>query len=104
MAKVQIRLDRKGMAAMLNSAPVSGATAGVAGSVRGNASGETADGDPVTVEVRSRTASGGGLSARTAYDVMLAHPAGLRIEAKRGTLARAAGAAGLEVRSRSAVG
>lgn len=97
---MSIRLDSAGIAAVLQSAPVEAAVRQAAAAVAANASGETASGEPVPVETRERTASGGRLrSPRLAVDVMLAHPAGIRVEAKRGTLARAAAAAGLEVKS-----
>jgi hypothetical protein len=96
---VRVRRDSKGIAAMLQSGEVAARINALGASVAGNIS-ETADGEPVPVEVRSRIASGGKLSPRPASDVVLAHPAGLRIEAKRGTLVRAASAAGLEVKRR----
>lgn len=98
---VKIRRDSKGIAEMLASSEVAARVNALGSQVAGSIN-ETADGEPVEVEVRSRTASGGRLSARPASDVMLAHPAGLRIEAKRGTLVRAAGGIGLEVKPRRA--
>lgn len=97
----KIRLDSKGIAAMLNSREVAGAVSSLASSVASGAEGATAGGDSIPVQTRTRTASGGRLSPRTAVDVTLAHPAGLRVEALRGTLVRAASSAGLEVTSRS---
>lgn len=97
MAYGKLRLDHKGMAAMIASAEVSAAVNALGDSVASAANGETVSGDPVPIGVRSRNAEGGRLSARTAVDVFMRHPAGLRIEAKRGTLARAAGSVGLEV-------
>lgn len=96
----KIRLDKRGMAQMLNSAPVAAATVGLGRSVAGAVS-ATADGEPIEVESRTRIAAGGRLSARTAFDVTLAHPAGLRVEAQRGPLARAAASRGLEVKGRA---
>lgn len=99
---MKIRLDRAGMAAMLNSAEVGSAVDGLGAAVKGGVS-ETAGGQAVPVRTRRRVAQGGRLSARPAVDVELAHPAGLRIEAKRGSLVRAAAAAGLEVTARRSV-
>lgn len=95
-----IRLDRAGIAQMLNSAPVAAATVALGSSVAGGVN-ATAGGEPIKVRTRTRTASGGGLSPRTAFDISLAHPAGLRVEAKRAPLARAAASRGLEVKGRA---
>lgn len=102
MARVKIRRDPKGIAQVLAGAEVAAVTQATASGVGAGIS-EDADGEPVEVLVRPRIASGGKLSRRTAYDVTLAHPAGLRIEAKRGTLVRAASSAGLEVKPRRSV-
>ncbi|WGH21359.1 hypothetical protein SEA_EMOTION_10 [Arthrobacter phage Emotion] len=89
----KIKLDRAGMAAMLKSGPVAAEIADAADDVASRIY-EDASGEPVEV------LSGGHMhSDRAAAHVTLAHPAGLRIEAKRGTLARAAASAGLEVTS-----
>lgn len=97
MAK--IRLDSAGIQAVLNSGPVVSELASMAGGVKSAASGATAGGKPIPVTVRARTASGGRLrGSRPAYDVSLAHPAGLGVEGKRGTLGKAAASQGLQVR------
>lgn len=98
MAK--IRLDSAGLAAVLRSAPVASAVEGLGASVAGAVGTPTASGRPIEVTTRSRIADGGRLSARPAVDITLADPAGLRVEAKRGPLARAAASQGLEVRRR----
>lgn len=98
MAK--IRLDSAGIAEVLNSAAVYAATKELADSVAGAVS-ATAGGKPIEVTTTTRTAQGGRLrSPRKAVDIHLAHPAGLRAEAKHGFLARAAASRGLEVRKR----
>ena len=98
MAK--IRLDSDGIAEMLRSAPVETAVESLGRSVASAVGTPTASGKPIDVTTRSRTASGGRISARPAVDVTLAHPAGLAVEAKRGPLARGAASVGLEVRAR----
>lgn len=100
MAKID--LDSAGIEAVLNSAPVNAALMGIASNMKSGASGATADGERIPVTVRARTASGGRLrGSRPAYDVTLAHPAGMRVEAKRGPLARAAAGNGLTVRKKA---
>ncbi|UJQ86801.1 hypothetical protein PQE16_gp11 [Arthrobacter phage Reedo] len=97
----KIRLDRAGLAEVLDSAPVYAATMTLASSVA-SAVNATADGEPIEVKQRTRVASGGRLrSPRRAVDISLAHPAGLRVEAKRGPLARAAASRGLKVEGRA---
>ena len=100
MPSSKLRLDRSGLAAALQSAKVASAVNSLAKRVAASATPPKVNG-PLTeipVRTRPRTASGGRLSARPAVDVTLAHPAGLRVEAKHGVLARAAAANGLEVR------
>lgn len=97
MARPKIELDHEGIGEILNSSKVRAEVSDLGAAVEGNAIGETADGEAVPIESWTRTASGGRLSPRQAVEVTMAHPAGLRIEAKRGTLARAASSAGLEV-------
>lgn len=98
MAK-KIRLDSKGIAEVLNSAPVYAATQELAASIAGSVN-ASAGGEKIPVTRSTRVASGGRLSARRAVDIHLAHPAGLRAEAKHGFLARAAASKGLQVRKR----
>ncbi|WNN93967.1 hypothetical protein SEA_NITRO_11 [Arthrobacter phage Nitro] len=97
-----IRLDSRGIAEVLNSAKVYAATQALASSVA-SAVDASADGKPIDVTQTTRVAQGGRLrSPRRAVDIHLAHPAGLRVEAKRGPLARAAASRGLQVRKRRA--
>jgi hypothetical protein len=96
MAIEKLRLDSAGIGSILNSGKVQGLASSLANSVAGAARGATASGMPIPVEVRSRVAAGGRLrSPRGAYDVTLKHPAGLKVEAKRSPLLRAAISVGL---------
>lgn len=101
MASSKLRLDHAGIGQILNSGPVASAIASLGAAVAGAVGTPTASGDPIPVTLRLRTASGGRLTARPAADITLAHAAGMAVEAKRGPLARAAAAQGLEVKSRS---
>lgn len=96
----KFKLDSRGIAEVLRSAPVASEIQSLGSSVASNVGAPTASGKPVEVRTRSRTAQGGRLSARPAVDITLAHPAGLAIEAKRGYLVKAAAASGLEVKKR----
>ncbi|WVX87862.1 hypothetical protein SEA_BERRIE_11 [Arthrobacter phage Berrie] len=97
-----IRLDSAGIAEVLNSAAVYAATQELASSVAG-AVDASVDGKKIEVTQTTRVAGGGRLrSPRRAIDIHLAHPAGLRVEAKRGPLAKAAASRGLQVRKRRA--
>lgn len=101
MATNKIRLDSAGINEVLNSSAVLAELQDMGAGVEAGAIGETANGEPVPVESYVRQVSGGRLKgSRPGVDVVLAHPAGLRIEAKRGTLTRAASAAGLETKAR----
>ncbi|URQ04999.1 hypothetical protein SEA_ITER_11 [Arthrobacter phage Iter] len=96
----KIRLDSRGIAEVLNSAKVYAATQELAASVAASVD-AYADGKKIEVTRTTRVAQGGRLrSPRRAVDIHLAHPAGLRVEAKRGPLARAAASRGLQVRKR----
>lgn len=99
----EIRLNSAGIAAILASPEVAAMTGSAASAVASSIHETARGGEEVPVLVRSRTAVGSRLSERTAYDVTLAHPAGLGIQATRGTLTRAAAEAGLEVTAREAV-
>jgi hypothetical protein len=97
-----IRLDSAGIAEVLNSAAVYAATQELAASVAG-AVDASVGGEKIEVTRSTRVAQGGRLrSPRRAIDIHLAHPAGLRAEAKHGFLARAAASRGLQVRKRRA--
>jgi hypothetical protein len=92
---MKVRLDSSGIAAMLRSSPVARVVEDAAESVRAQA-----EGDPAVVRngvpVRVRT----GTSDRARAVVALAHPAGIGIQAKHGSLSRAVSAAGLSLRSK----
>lgn len=87
----KIKLDKAGMTAILKSGEVAAEVRSAASAVAGNID-ETASGEPIEV-----LTDGDMHTDRAAAHVTLAHPAALRVEAKRGTLVRAAAAAGLEV-------
>lgn len=91
----KLRLDRGGIAEVLKSAKVRSVVDLSAETVAARVSETARNGDPIKVTTDSYTTD------RAAAGVTLAHPAGLGIEAKRGSLARAAASAGLEVTSRS---
>jgi hypothetical protein len=96
----KLKLDSKGIEAVLNGPAVTNKIASLGATVKANVGSPTASGDPIPVTTRMRVASGGRLiGTRPAVDVTLAHVAGLAVEAKRGPLARAAAAAGLPVKS-----
>lgn len=87
-----VKLDHKGMAEMLKSGEVASVIAATAESVASAARAEEAvERNNVPVETRSYTTD------RAATAVSLAHPAGVPIEGKYGSLTRAAGSAGLTV-------
>jgi hypothetical protein len=81
------------MREVLSSGKVAAAIDSVAASVASRIGAIAHDG-PIEVRVGSYKTD------RAAAGVTLAHPAGLAVEAKYGHLAEAAGAAGLEVRTR----
>ncbi|UDL14617.1 hypothetical protein SEA_KEALII_11 [Arthrobacter phage KeAlii] len=98
----KIRLDRAGMAQMLNSAKVTQEVIDLGRSV-GTAVQLPAINGPqaATTVTKARIASGGRLSARTGINVTIAHPAGMRVEAKYGPLRKAAASRGLSVKGRA---
>lgn len=91
----RIRLDHAGMAQMLKSDEVASAIGalaeGVASALREDAAVQR---HAVPVEVERYTTD------RAAAAVLLKHPAGLPIQAKHGSVTRAAAATGLEVHDR----
>lgn len=93
MAK-KIKLDHAGIASVLKSAGLATAVTGTAERVASGAGHTTRKGEVIQVKVDSY------VTDRVAAGVTLAHPAGNAIEAKHGTLVRAASAAGLEVTAR----
>ena len=91
----KLRLDRGGIREVLVSDKVRSVVDLSAERVASGVSETARDGTPIRVVTASYRTD------RAAAGVTMAHAAGLGIEAKRGTLARAAAAAGLEVTSRA---
>ena len=91
----KIRLDRGGMAAMLKSSGVASAVLAAAHATESAVGAVVAhDGQVVPVEVTPA------VTDRALARVTLMHAAGLGLQAKHGTLTKAAQAAGLEVKAR----
>lgn len=93
---MKVRLDSAGIAAMLRSSEVADVVRSAADAVASAAEGDAAvvrNGVPVKVL--------DGVSDRARSVVALAHPAGLGIQAKHGSLSRAVSTAGLTVRSKA---
>lgn len=87
---VRVKIDSDGMAELLKSAGIMTAVENAAYVVRDNAASDPAvvrHGVPVGVRT--------GYTDRARAVVALAHPAGIGIQAKHGTLTRAVSAAGL---------
>lgn len=98
MAAPKIRLDSAGIAEVLASAAVSNLVEDLGSAVSAAVGSPTASGRPIPVKRYTRTASGGRLrGSRPAVDIVLADPAGLAVEAKRGPLVKAAASVGLQV-------
>lgn len=95
MTRSDIRLDHAGIAAVLKS---SGMAALVASAAEGVAS--SARQAPELARHEARVEVSTGTTDRAAASVTIAHPGGLGMQAKHGTLTRAAGAAGLDVTER----
>lgn len=89
---VQFQLDRAGVAEILKSEPVRAMCMGVAEQVAGNVRSSVKPGVEVLVTAYT--------SDRAGASVVIAHPGGLGMQAKHGTLTRAAAQVGLDVRSR----
>lgn len=95
MARVRVRLDHPGVEAVLKSAPVRAEINRLAAQVVSAAQGAPeVQRHGMTVDARSITTD------RAASVVAIAHPGGLGVQAKYGTLTQAAGSAGLEVSGR----
>lgn len=86
-----IRLDSSGLAEVLKSDDIAEAVEGAAQSIAAQARDARPD-DPFTVGTHT--------TDRRAASVTLTHPKGLAVQAKHGTLTKAAAAAGYEVRSK----
>lgn len=94
VANSKVKLDSKGILAILAGADVAKALDAVAGEVAGAITATSHDGEvPVLVETHT--------TDRAKVFVTLAHPAGLGLEAKNGHLRKAAKAAGLQVKARA---
>jgi hypothetical protein len=91
----KFELDHDGIAELLKGGQIRALVDEAAQSVASNVTDvEVSDGEaPVVVDSYT--------TDRAAASVTLAHAAGLALQAKHGTLTRAAGAAGLEVTERS---
>lgn len=99
---VTVKLDHAGIAAILASSKVAAQVHGLAETIASGAEVDAHDG-PVEVLVEDyRAKLKRDTTTRAASAVTLAHPAGLGLEARYGTLTRAARAAGVEVKSRKA--
>lgn len=96
-----IRLDSRGMEQMLKSSGVRKAVANAGKAVASRAVYTTRNGEEIPVEVTDFTTSTMRMN-RAATAVSLAHPAGPAIQAKNGTLTKAASEAGLKVKPRMA--
>lgn len=95
MARSKIRLDHPGIAEVLKGGEVRGAVDALAEGVAANArSAAEVQRHGAAVDVGNYTTD------RAAAAVTIVHPGGLGMQAKHGTLTRAAGAVGLEVRAR----
>ena len=100
MAKPKIKLDSRGLGAVLGGSEVTGVINDLGDDVAGRIH-ETAHDGPVDVDVTPYRAKVRGGPPRAAVSVTMTHPGAIAIEAKRGSLVRAAGAAGLQVKRRS---
>lgn len=99
MAAPKIKLDSAGLADVLSRPEVASKIEALGASIASAVGSPTAGGEAIPVKTRTRVASGGRLKgSRPAVDISLAHPAGLRVEAMRGPLAKAAASVGLEVK------
>ena len=94
MARLSVRLNSSGIAAVLKSDDVRELVTGKAGAVAAAANANLgAAGHPeITAEVESYTTD------RAAAQVVILHPAAMALQARYGILTRAAGEAGLELR------
>ncbi|WP_424936673.1 MULTISPECIES: hypothetical protein [Bacteria] len=88
-----VRLNRGAIKALLNGAETRAAVSKAAATV-GSLAKVTAHDGPARIVVEDYTTD------RAASGVTIAHPAGIALEAKHGTLSMAATAAGLEMNAR----
>lgn len=94
MSRVKIKPDSGGFEAVLKSAAVAAVVRAAADSVADGVSETAHNGDPIPVNVSEDTTD------RARASVTMTHPAGIGIEAKRGSLKKAARATGLDVSGR----
>ncbi|MEU4568666.1 hypothetical protein [Micromonospora sp. NPDC023956] len=95
MAGVRIRLDRKGMAAMLKSAPVAAVMAELGADVS-----TAVEAHQSIRRHKMPVIHGAHVTDRAAHTVTVAHAGGLAVEAKYGALIDAARTVGLDVNPR----
>jgi len=100
MAKPKIKLDRRGIGAVLAGGEVTGVIADLGEDVASRVYEDSHDGIVPVDATPYRARLRGDTVPRAAVAVTMAHPAGMAIEAKRGSLVAAASAAGLEVTAR----
>lgn len=86
----RVRLDPKGMEDLLRSPGVAAEVTSTAGRVR-----EIARGDAAVMRHRMPVRSTSGFTDRARAIVTIAHPGGLGVQAKYGSLTKAVAAAGL---------
>lgn len=100
MARSKVRLDSRGIAGLLKSSEVDRATEQAAEAVAANvrAQGIAVEGVPgdvaLPVAVTMRTTD------RAHANVTITHPSGIAVQAKHGSLTKAAAQAGLDVKGR----
>jgi hypothetical protein len=94
----KIKLDHLGIGQVLSSAPVQMEVSAAAASVAAKVNERAKDGTPIPVKTYNyRARLRRDTIPRAAAAVVMAHPAGLPIEAKRSPLTRAASASGLQL-------
>ncbi|MDG4801718.1 hypothetical protein [Micromonospora sp. WMMD980] len=89
----KIRLDHRGILAVLKSSEVAAEVGSLAETIRGAAAAH-----PSVVEHEMHVKVSTYTTDRAAAAVDIAHPGGVGVQAKHGVLTQAAGAAALEVR------
>lgn len=99
----RIKLNRAGIAAIMKGAEMQAAINATAEQVAANLRGQKIKvgalkgGDEIDLPVTVRS----GITDRARATVVIAHPAGMAVQAKHGALTKAAAEAGLEVKSKS---
>ncbi|GAA2230231.1 hypothetical protein N1031_06925 [Herbiconiux moechotypicola] len=95
MAK-KVRIDSAGAREILKWASLGSLTVDVAQKIADSAEHTTSRGVEMPIEVYERD-----VTDRVGANVVIAHPAGMAVEAKYGILARAATDAGIEMKARA---